>query len=312
MFNKDLKQEYISYKESITNCPKGYLNNLFERSSVYESNLNKDVCSFTVKEILELYAILNFNSYDTLNVINSHYRLYTEYCLLKGLVHDNQNHYNEIQKKQLMDCINPLSKENKIITKEKLVNYCNTLVNYGDKFIIRCLFEGICGKELRDIFLAKISDIDINKKKMTLSSGRIVNVSSTLIDYAIEADNAKEQYPNVDSDTLVWKSKEYIPSDKIVKWTKRSDRNYDDNNIVMYRNKVSLIFKFLGLTHIVTPNSIIESGIIDTINEYCKNHNMVAAEAVYKKDLYNYIYEQFNKKIVRSTFIDKYQKFLVS
>ena len=80
----------------------------------------------------------------------------------------DKNKNNEDEKKYIFNFLvylnGIISKENKIITKEKLINYCNTLVNYGDKFIIRCLFEGICGKELRDIFLAKISDIDINYK----------------------------------------------------------------------------------------------------------------------------------------------------
>lgn len=317
MFNEELKQEYIRNKEENTNLPEGYLRRLFNRSETTEEYLGKDIYDFSVSEIVGLLIKLNMNSYDTLYVINSHYRLYTDYCLSKGLVFDNQNHYNEITKDRLLSCVNPLVAENKIIDREKLNKYCDMLVNYQDKFILQCFFEGICGKEMSDVFMAEFSDIDEVNNKMKLTSGRTVNVSTTLIEYAREADEAKMLFPNLSVDTssnAETRKMELIQDGKIVKWTAHSTTETDvdgKKEVYSYRNKISYMFRYLGITHIVTPNSLIESGIIDRINSLAKELNRSVEEIIYDKKYYDAICYQFNKKIVRSTFLKKYEKFLV-
>lgn len=311
MFNEKLKLEYTEAKKARTNLSNNYLEHLFEKASIIEKSKGKDLYDFNVNDIIEFYKYLNMRSYDTLVVLNSHCSLYTDYCLKRGFVKDNQNHYLEINKDIIINSLNVAYNKSKIVDDEGIVQLINRLDNACDKFIIRCLYEGICGKYHKDIFLMKLSDIDEKRNQVRTFSGRIVNVSTTLISYAKESNDTYE-YLLAGSERSV----KLYETGYIIKRRKNqmvySDRTSEDEEFKqMCRARVNRVMKGLGCVNSITTNSIVESGIISFINKYAAEHNMSGMDCLYQKDCLEKIYKQFDKKIVRSTFGIKHKNFLV-
>ena len=55
MYNSEIKCRYIEKKESTTGMPDGYLKRQFDKIEIFERRLDKDLCNFTVYEIIDVY-----------------------------------------------------------------------------------------------------------------------------------------------------------------------------------------------------------------------------------------------------------------
>ena len=96
MYNKEIKQRWIDLKNENTISCLNYYANKMNNTEEYEKLFNKDLCNFTVSEILDMYRAMDFYSANTIYITNKIYADYTDWCINEGLVADSQNHYSGI------------------------------------------------------------------------------------------------------------------------------------------------------------------------------------------------------------------------
>lgn len=306
MYNKDIKERYITEKESNTSLPEGYLTKQFSKSESFEKLMGKDLCNFTKHEILNMYKTFNTSSLESLTVVNSHFSLYTQWCLYQNLVDDCQNHFAEIQKDNLMSCVNILGIKKSIITRETLLEWINKMPNPADAFILIALFEGIKGKEFCELVNLKMSDFNGNKVK--LCTGRELEVSDELVNIAMESNDTYKYYAITGKGNKVIKLKE---EDLIIKNYPNTEDIGDTFQIGrrVYR-RLLRAFDYLGVSDWMKPNSISESGKIYYINKRSEELGMTAQEYLcspYVKEIV-YKYDYNTKR--RHDFLTKYEDFL--
>jgi len=308
MYNENIKTRYIQEKENTTSTPKGYLNRQFNKTESFEERFGKDICNFTVYEIIDLYKTLNISSLDSLVVLNSHLSLYTQWCIQHNLVTDCQNHFLEIDNNSLINYINTAVFEKSIITKSTLYGWISQLDNVSDAFIMLALFEGIKGKEFCELVNLKMSDFNGNKVK--LCTGRELTVSDKLVSLAEESDSTMIYY----SVTAGKKKKtSFLDEDLIIKNypnCKDTDSFYQGRRI--YR-RLLRNFESMGVSKWMRPNSLVDSGKIDFINTRSKELGITALEYIYDPECvkeFDYRYE-YDMTRLRVSFIKKYKEYLI-
>ena len=85
------------------------------------------------------------------------------------------------------------------------------------------------------------------------------------------------------------------------------------NNGRRVYNKIIRSLSYLGVGDYVTPNSIIDSGMIDFINRRCKEIGIKASEYI-RSSYIDEVNKQFSKQITKvreKYFIDDFKDFLV-
>lgn len=302
MYNESIKEAYIRYKTKEIIANETLLYNSFDKTSLFEEVLQKDLSEFTLQEVINMYKTLNFDSLDTLIVFNSNMSLYSQYCLDRGLISNYQNVYREIDSSMLKSCLNQSVISRQIISREELLLLFNKLLNARDIFIILAVFEFGKGKNnFEDIVNACFSDIDKNTNTMKLYSGRTVHVSDKLIEIAEESSQATE-YFNLDN-----KSKKLIDDGTIIK---RNINAKSSKEYALGRNVYQALvrsFDVFGIREYMTANKLIVSGQIYMVKTESKKLNISPKDYVYayKKDIEN----QYGIKIVAHNFLLKYSDY---
>lgn len=308
MYNEELKERYINYKEAAVTIAQDYLLRLFKSSEPYEKAKGKDICNFSALEIMEFYQMLNRTSIESLSVINSTLSQYTNWCQMQNLVTDNQNHFLEITRDKFSECVNVLYVEKSMMTRSQVIDLANQFDNYCDKFILLAFFEGLSGKNYQELWKAHYSDIDEEKQTMYLHTGRTVSVSKQLISYAYEAAQATEYYalgesrretPFLESDDTIIKS--YMNCRGDVSDHQMSRRIY---------NKFQRLVTYAGMEYL-RPQNLIDSGKIHFINEKCKERGMSGKDYVMDRECRREVEEQYGCVIQRSNFVSRFGQFLV-
>lgn len=272
MFNNNIKQRYIDYKNNSVVISNTYLLNVFNKCFNYETELNKDLCNFTHYEILNMYKTWNISALDYLYVINNTLALYTDWCIMQNLVIDFQNHYKEISRHILSDeCINKIYQEKKIISREELYEWCSMMRNPSDAFVLIALFDGLEGSNYTELANAVVANINEEKQIYSLPRGDI-KISHTFIKYAFEAvaeqtyygitGAGERQMPLAVSDLIV---KPYINTSPDITDVRKGRNIY---------NRLARIFKYLDVYEWMTARALIDSGRIDFINRRCKELNV--------------------------------------
>lgn len=308
MYNEEVKKRYITEKESTTCTPKDYLARQFNKTEEFETRLDKDLSNFTVYEIIDLYKTLNFASIGSLTVLNSHFALYTDWCLRQNIVPDCQNHFIEITPDTLHNCVNTIALKKSIITRETLYGWLNELDNPSDAFVMLALFEGIKGKEFCEIVNLKMSDFSGNTVK--LCTGRELTVSNKLVELAKETDSTLEYYAVKASSlrkfTLLDEGyiiKNYSNCESSVSDYQKGRRIY---------SKLLRSFEFLGVAKWMRPNSLVESGKIEYINTRSKELGISGKEFVYSEyaSEIDHRYE-YDLKRLRAPYYKKFGEYLI-
>ena len=305
-YNPELKIQYIEEKSNEVIIPNNYLECQFNKTSKMEEELDKDLSNFTVYEIVEYYKMLNISSFDTLFVMNSQFSMYTQWCLQKSLVKDNQNHFLEMTLEHLKDCLNKALVNMKIVSRDTILNWVDQLPNPKDQFVLLGLFEGLKGKDFCE--LSKLRPEDIKGNIATLCTEREIELSDRLLkiisDCVVEdkyysiSGNGTKVMPLIDKGFII---KDYPNA--------RGDVSDFQLGRKIY-NSITRILNYFDVLNFMTANSIAESGKLQMIKEKAKELNMTCKDYIYS----NYIIEvekKFNSKIVRSIFWLKYEDYLV-
>lgn len=302
MYNQEIKMRYKAEKEAMTVLPYRVFELDFGKTEPFEEQLQKDVFDFTIYETLNMYKTWNIKSIDTLYVINSRLRQYTQWALEQNLVIDNQNHFAEINRDMLFGCINVVAKQNRIVSREQIIAWCSRLINANDKFILLGLYEGLEGKNYEDLWNTSMDDIDKVNKTIKTSRG-VLPISQHLIEFAEECNETMTLYPTSGEEGRTIK---LVENGKIIK--NKINTTYDD---AIHKGKsvyvtMKRICAFLGIDKWFNTRECNESGMINMIQRRMKETGMGFHDFVYSEYMAE-VELQYNRKIVKSSFYKKYK-----
>jgi len=298
MYNKEIKQRWIDLKNENTISCLNYYANKMNNTEEYEKLFNKDLCNFTVSEILDMYRAMDFYSANTIYITNKIYADYTDWCINEGLVADSQNHYSEVTRDMTIDCINLSAMKSRVISREQILDWCNMAWNDADKYLLLGLFEGIKGKGYVDFTDTRISDME--GKKIHLASGRTLEFSEELINYAIKCYEEDEWTYYTSGRSVALVAGDEIMREVVLA---KDNTQYHKWHRLFMRSK--MFFDYLGIHGVVSMNAIRISGAIDYINNGAKNENISAERYILKhKTELEYRYMKMYK------FYDTYRDFL--
>ena len=306
MYNAELKMRYIKEKNNSVVLPVNYLMRNFNKSEKYEIGLGKDVYNFKVCEIIEYYKTLNVASLEIIAVLNSHFSMYTQWCIKENLVENNQNNYAEIKLEYMQQCLNKTIVDKKIISRGQIIEFCEQLPNPKDQVVLLGLFEGMKGKDFCDFVNLKPEDIYGNKVR--LASKREIDISDILLKYindSIEetmyysiSEKQEKVMPLVDNGYVI-KSYPNI---------KEGTTDFIKGRIIY--NGIARSLNYVGVLGIMSSNSIYESGKLYMIKREAKKHKMTMKDYIYS-DLIKNVEYQYNCSIPKSTFCIKYKDYLI-
>lgn len=275
VYNKETKERFLNSID-MEQYPPRWWERVFEKTYIFEKEKQKDLYDFTVPDILEFYKFLDIGTFAPLMIYNLNLLKYGQWALNESLIFDGQNHFDEIDNEVLYSCVSKVKVEQSILSYEKFMDLINRkIVNDQDKFIFFCLFEGIKGKNYQEIVDLKMSDIDEDELKATLSSGREVYVPAEFIDICRKADRQTEYYNLPDLEIV----RPLIPSGNILK-EKSNSRGLDLNRTVY--NTITRNINYLDeLASVITSKSIRDSGMIHYLNQRANKLGVTVEELLY-------------------------------
>ena len=263
MYSEDLKQRYIDWKMSRTSLAPHFLSGIFSKSENFEEDYQKDVCNFTVREIIDMYKTISYNNVDMLLNANSALAGYTDWCIDQGFVTDRQNHFREIDTSILASLTNKAIRQMRIVSRQQVVKWCDQLDNPACAFIILGLFEGLNGQHFSDFYQLMRQDIDVESKTINVPGRGKMIFSTKLCELGIEsADVHDKSNPKADPERVI---KDY-----------RNVRDTDDPRMKSRRiyNKILLSFKELGILDLMNAQAIVDAGMVDYIKTESRRLNM--------------------------------------
>lgn len=153
----------------------------------------------TKEELKNYYKEMRSPSLDFLRSANNQLRLYIDWLSENNKKNFN-NIYKEITLEDLKECV--IYVNTRIITREELIRQIAYLPNASDKFFCLALFEGIRGKQYRDLHFIKRKDFDAKNCTVKLHSGEVRKISNELLEYGLEACNAQEYVCYTDDEDI--------------------------------------------------------------------------------------------------------------
>lgn len=305
MFNEKLKNIYIKEKSKSVTLPSNYLECQFNKVEKMEEESNKDVCNFTAYEIIEYYKTLNIAALESLAVMNSHFSMYTQWCLQNNIVKDNQNHFLEIDLEQIKKCLNKTIFTKKIVSRSQVIAWCDQLPNPKDQLVILGLFEGIKGKDFSDFVNLKPKDINGNIVK--LFDGREITISNKLLGYIKDSIRETTYYSSTGGQT---KTMPLVDKGYVIKSypnTKEGTSDFIKGRIIY--NSIARSLSYVGVLSYMSANSIFESGKIHMIKNRSSELGITPKEYIYSEHIKE-VEDKYNCKIVKSVFLIKYKDYL--
>lgn len=308
MYNKERKQMYIEEKMAETIVSPYFLKNAFLKTEPFETELDKDLCDFNAEEIVNLLKAISFPSFDSVIVFNSTLNLYTDWCMQKHMIKDNQNHFIELTRQNLADCVNALVVEMQYVSRETVIEWGTKLPNIADAFIILALYEGIRGKSFDEILKARLSDFDV-ENNIYHAPTRDIKITPYLIKLAQETEKEKI-YTSISSERI--RQYNLIDDDFIIKSIENAKYEDGFHKQVRMTMRIARIFDYLGVLQWMNANALVMSGVINMIKTESSKLGITPEDYINNKNLINNVEKQYNKKIypIKVGFIQKYKDVL--
>ena len=185
-YNEEAKAEFIKDYMRSRIVAATSLSGMFNKTEMFESELDKDCSQFTKDEILNMYKQFSAKSVNVLGNYNVYLKSYTAYRLYTKQI-NNENAYESINKDDLKKCLDPKILKQIYITREQLDDIENELLNYTDKAIVEALWHGISGKSMIDLTSLNKEMLSEDGKTIFFSNGKIVQISEKLSEYLQKA-----------------------------------------------------------------------------------------------------------------------------
>ena len=189
MYQSEMKEGFIKDYMRSRVIARTSLYSLFRKTEPYERKYNKDCSYFEQDEILTMYREFKAKSIYTLMNYNV---ILKAYCAWRKYYHHEATteSYEHINIELLKPCIPADS--NKFLSREEVTEIEDQLLNYTDKAIIECLWEGISGPSMHDLVSINSSIINHEEKTIRFADGRIVQLTDRLYSLLLKAFNEDE------------------------------------------------------------------------------------------------------------------------
>lgn len=305
IYNQETKERFMD-SINLDQYPPRWWERVFEKSYFFEKLKDKDLHSFSTPDIIEFYKFLDVGTLTPLIIYNTNLLRYAQWALNEGLVFDGQNHFDEFDTELLATCVSMVKKKQSILSYDDFLNLMyRRIINYQDRFIFFCLFEGIKGKNYQDIIDMKMEDIDKKNRVVHLQSGKDVCVPQDFVDIAAEADKQTVYTGLTDSNFEI----QLIPSLTIYK--QKNNSQGSDPNRTIYNTIVRNINAIDELSEVITSKSIRDSGLIHYLNQRADKLHTTVEEMFVTCDNCRDILEKYNlNPMTRKRWRIQYKEFL--
>lgn len=189
MYQSEMKEGFIKDYMRSRVIARTSLYSLFRKTEPYERKYDKDCSYFEQDEILTMYREFKAKSIYTLMNYNV---ILKAYCAWRRYYHHEATteSYEHINIELLKPCIPADS--NKFLSREEVTEIEDQLLNWTDKAIIECLWEGISGPSMHDLVSITSSIVDREKKVIHFTDGREVQLTDRLYSLLLKAFNEEE------------------------------------------------------------------------------------------------------------------------
>ena len=281
--NDDIKKEFIKEYCRSRIVSETSLNSVLNRVQSEERRKKKAVIDFTQQEIIELYKKFNLTSVNTLQNYNNYLKSYCDFVIYK--TNKGTNHFADISKEILKNCIDEDIKKNKYITYEHLQEIQAELLNYTDSAILECLWNGISGKELHDLTHLERSQVNKSDMTITFEGNRVMKIYPRLYELLDKA------FDEID---MVCYGESMIIKrvDGLGRLYKVRDNAYKDSDSVRFRwvyRKIMIIRDYVGLPN-MSMKTLQGSGMLNLLSLGMKETGM---------ELREFLYTEYGEKIMQ-------------
>lgn len=295
MYNEERKLQYIKQKEDGVVLANN-LRNAFDQFERFEEEYHKDICEWTSGEIIGFYKYLGTSYIQTLIQLHNALSSYANWCMINGLIKDNQNHFAEITSEMLCNCVDTTALHKLILSREEILSSIKELINFCDQFIILGLFEGI---PVTDSVMKNVKLSDLDGNTLHLSNGRDLAVSDELVHIMRMAD---EEHDWISYSTKRKGAISYVEDGCIIRYTMRKNGiPYDMcSSTIVIGARLRRAVKFIGWPENITIKSIMESGRIHMMYQLAAEYNISVEDTINKPQIRE-IHEKIYGKIQNYT-----------
>lgn len=304
MLNEDRKKRFYEYKLNTTVTNITPIVTRLKRAAKFENVYKKDLCDFTLIEIMEMYKLLNYTAIEAIVVMNNTLIHYTDWCLSENLVANGQNLYQTLTSDVLMSLLNRAVIDHQIVSRDTVLSWTEQMKNPRDRFIVLSIFEfGKSKKDFENIIYAKLEDINEDTHEMKLHSGRIVHVSEELISCA------KLSNIILELTTPYGRNAKLEDNGTIINKPGRAVDTPHNLGRCVY-NALTSITKELNIGY-MTAERINASGQVYMTNELARKHGVSGKDVLYNETLRREINNQYGISIKPAFFMKKYGDYLI-
>lgn len=312
MFNSELKEAFMETRQEEVVIDPTFLKRLFAKSEPFETEANKDLYLFSVREIMDFYKILETRSVNVLININTQLGFYTSWCMSRNLVSSGINNFQEITIDMMNMCVNKLAIEEGIMSEDRVYQIIDMMKNAREKFSLQMIYETGKSKNLSNIFETKLSDLNPGNNTAKLPDGREVKITNRLYRIAKEADEELEYNSYIiipsRSDS---RQRKLIDSGYIYKETDTTKTYELKNKLYRFDSGINKGFASVGISRHIKTKDFQYSGIINHIKSIAIENNITWEEVVRSRKHRGIIEYQHNYPIKSpKQFIRKFGEYI--
>ena len=295
---KKLYNETIKYKciESSSQSYKYIFLRLFRASATMEEKLQRDLYTFSVLEVLQLYDYIGVNTLNILTSINSALRSYLKFVLSNNINGPKERVYiseiYNIDQNVLKNHINNVAQDMYILTKEQVVQIAKECYNASDSFLVLALFEGIRGngqEELRNI-CKKDFFVKDDKYYVSLCTGRTIEISFMLYNWGMQACDDYVYVTPYGKNGAFREMKLEENSDCVIK-PRKTSKTKDALRIIDYRFRK--LTKEQDIDYYVSMQSIYDSGRVDYLKKRAEEKGITVMDCFGNKEIMIEMYKYY-------------------
>ena len=196
MYNGDIKNAFLDGLQ--TDELKRMYTSIFNRSASYETDLDKDISNFTLKECMSLLVGLNPKSIGHVGSLKSQFNKYVSWAVTNGVV--AKNYWSLVP---IDDDFAKFAFSSRYVKNlDELVHVVDSgLSTPYDKYVVYLLYMGVMGDNFVEISLLKDDKIDKLNKSITTIRWTYNNIIEPLYNLIIDGGGYWEEIKLRDIDS---------------------------------------------------------------------------------------------------------------